>query len=61
MTISMIFLSTFQLDGYSKIELTELLRRFEITSPKTGNKLSDPMDFNLMFSTEIGPSSLIKG
>lgn len=57
----MIFLSTFQLDGYSKIELTELLRRFEITNPKTGNKLSDPIDLNLMFSTEIGPSSLIKG
>lgn len=33
----------------------------KITSPVTGNVLSDPVEFNLMFSTLIGPTGLIKG
>lgn len=49
------------MDGYTKGELNELLRRFDIKSPKTNNDLSDPVEFNLMFDTKIGPSNLVKG
>lgn len=51
----------FQLDGKSKTELAELLREYKIKSPTTGNDLSDPIDYNLMFSTQIGPSTAMKG
>ena len=27
----------------------------------SGNDLSDPIDFNLMFQTEIGPTGMTKG
>ena len=30
-------------------------------SPMSGNDLSDPIDFNLMFQTEIGPTGMTKG
>lgn len=39
----------------------EILKKFNMKSPSTGNDLSEPMDFNLMFSTEIGPTGLVKG
>lgn len=32
-----------------------------MTAPLSGNDLSDPMEFNLMFGTQIGPTGLIKG
>ena len=41
--------------------MTETLRKYEMLSPLTNNELTDPMEFNLMFSTSIGPSGLIKG
>eukprot|EP00043_Microstomoeca_roanoka_P000732 m.28803 g.28803 ORF g.28803 m.28803 type:complete len:670 (-) comp10478_c0_seq1:240-2249(-) len=43
-------------DTYSKEELKALFEKFEIKSPITGNDLSDPIDFNMMFKTEIGPT-----
>jgi glycyl-tRNA synthetase len=33
---------------------------FSVKSPLTGNDLSDPMEFNLMFQTHIGPTGLLK-
>jgi len=30
-------------------------------TPVNGNDLSDPIEFNLMFSTYIGPTGLVKG
>ncbi|XP_014272814.1 glycine--tRNA ligase [Halyomorpha halys] len=50
-----------KLDGMTKDEMAALLKRFNIKSPLTGNDLSEPIEFNLMFSTQIGPSGLIKG
>lgn len=38
-----------------------ILRRFNMKSPTTGNDLSDPIEFNLMFGTQIGPTGLVKG
>jgi len=50
-----------QLDGFSKDEMEGLMREFNVVSPITGNPLSPPMEFNLMFSTLIGPSGVVKG
>ncbi|KZS14907.1 Glycine--tRNA ligase [Daphnia magna] len=50
-----------KLDGMNKEEMRTILRRFEMKAPLTNNELSDPMEFNLMFSTSIGPTGLVKG
>ncbi|EEC05764.1 hypothetical protein IscW_ISCW004206 [Ixodes scapularis] len=50
-----------KLDGMNKDEMTAVLRRFAMKSPTSGNELSDAIEFNLMFSTFIGPSGLVKG
>lgn len=50
-----------KLDGMTKEEMRQVLRKFDMKSPLTNNELSDPMEFNLMFSTSIGPTGLVKG
>ncbi|KAL3281508.1 hypothetical protein HHI36_004715 [Cryptolaemus montrouzieri] len=50
-----------KLDGMSKDEMAGILKKFNMRSPLTGNELTEPIEFNLMFSTQIGPSGLIKG
>ncbi|CAL8135036.1 unnamed protein product [Orchesella dallaii] len=50
-----------QLDGYSKEEMEGLIQEFNVVSPTTGNPVGPPMEFNLMFSTSIGPTGLVKG
>jgi len=51
-----------QADAYTPTELGDLLnRRFEIKAPDTGNVLSEPFPFNLMFQTSIGPEGHSKG
>lgn len=45
----------------TKDEMGEILRRFNMKSPISGNDLSDPLEFNLMFGTQIGPTGLVKG
>lgn len=50
-----------KLDGMNKEEMGAILRKFDMKSPITGNELSDPMEFNLMFGTQIGPTGLVKG
>lgn len=50
-----------KLDGMNKEEMRVILRKYEMTSPVNGNELGDPMEFNLMFSTSIGPTGLVKG
>ena len=42
-------------------ELGAKLKEFNIKSPDTGNDLTDPYPFNLMFPTQIGPSGKEKG
>ncbi|EGC31046.1 hypothetical protein DICPUDRAFT_157146 [Dictyostelium purpureum] len=41
---------------YNQQELKEALVKYNVKAPETGNALSDPYPFNLMFKTEIGPS-----
>ncbi|XP_044750626.1 glycine--tRNA ligase isoform X2 [Coccinella septempunctata] len=49
-----------KLDGMNKDEMAELLKEFNIKSPLTGNDLTEPIEFNLMFSTQTGPSGQTK-
>lgn len=50
-----------KLDGMNKDEMGAVLRKYNMKSPITGNDLTDPMEFNLMFATQIGPTGLVKG
>lgn len=45
----------------TKNEMGAILAKFNMKSPTTGNDLTEPMEFNLMFATQIGPTGLIKG
>lgn len=49
------------LDNYQGPEMEAIIKDFNIKSPLTGNELSAPMEFNLMFQTHIGPTGLIRG
>lgn len=42
-------------------EFHQVMRTYGMKSPLTGNDLSEPVEFNLMFSTSIGPAGLVKG
>lgn len=48
-------------ETYSKEELSDVFKRYEIKSPITGNELTSPTEFNLMFGTSIGPGNGIPG
>lgn len=50
-----------QIDNYTGPELGELIRKHKITNPTTGNDLTEPVEFNLMFESNIGPTGAIKG
>merc|ERR1719175_321825 len=45
----------------TKDEMAAVLKKFNIRSPVTNNELSEPIEFNLMFQTNIGPSGAVKG
>ncbi|KAI0254549.1 glycyl-tRNA synthetase [Lactifluus subvellereus] len=45
-----------QLDNYSGSELGELCRKHDIRNPDTGNEVTEPQQFNLMFTSSIGPT-----
>lgn len=50
-----------KLDGMTADEMSGLMKRFDMKSPISGNELTPPIEFNLMFNTQIGPSGLVKG
>ncbi len=50
-----------RMDNFGKDEMKAIMAEFSVKSPLTGNDLSDPMEFNLMFQTHIGPTGLVKG
>ena len=37
------------------------LKKYNMKSPITGNDITEPIDFNLMFATSIGPTGQLKG
>lgn len=45
----------------SKDDMAECLKNYNMKSPVSGNDLSEPIEFNLMFSTSIGPTGHLKG
>jgi len=45
----------------TKDEMAGVLKKFSIKAPLTENELTEPVEFNLMFATQIGPTGLIKG
>lgn len=50
-----------KLDGMTTEQMSEIVNKFNMKSPTTGNDLSEPVDFNLMFATQIGPTGDQKG
>ncbi|ORY19999.1 glycyl-tRNA synthetase [Rhizoclosmatium globosum] len=49
------------LDNYQGDDLWKLMQKLEIKAPETGNDVSEPKLFNLMFETQIGPTGQFKG
>jgi glycyl-tRNA synthetase len=45
-----------QLDNYGGPELGELCRKYDLRNPDTDNAVSEPVEFNLMFASSIGPT-----
>ncbi len=50
-----------KIDNYTGAELGQLMREHQIVNPETGNDVSEPVEFNLMFDSSIGPTGQIKG
>ncbi|EPT04869.1 hypothetical protein FOMPIDRAFT_1112855 [Fomitopsis schrenkii] len=50
-----------QLDNYDGPALGQLCRKHQITNPDTDNEVSEPVMFNLMFKTSIGPTGDVQG
>ncbi|KAI9320684.1 glycyl-tRNA synthetase [Dichotomocladium elegans] len=50
-----------QIDNYGGPELAEIIQKYKIRSPESGNELSLPQEFNLMFESQIGPTGQLKG
>ena len=48
-------------DSFTGPELGAKLKEYGIKAPETGNELTDPYEFNLMFPTPIGPSGMLQG
>ncbi|KAJ2448721.1 Glycine--tRNA ligase 1, mitochondrial, partial [Coemansia sp. RSA 2424] len=49
-----------QIDNYDGQGLAELITRFDIRNPDTGNTVTAPVMFNLMFESSIGPAGNLK-
>jgi len=45
----------------TKDDFQQVITKYNFKSPLTGNDLSEPIEFNLMFSTSIGPAGTVKG
>ncbi|TSK98415.1 Glycine--tRNA ligase [Bagarius yarrelli] len=50
-----------QMDNFTQQELADLFVKYKVTSPSTGNDLTPPISFNLMFQTSIGPGGNMAG
>ncbi|KAM0792538.1 Glycine--tRNA ligase 1, mitochondrial [Microbotryomycetes sp. NB124-2] len=50
-----------KIDNYDGQGLNELIRKYNIVAPETGNEVTKPVEFNLMFDTSIGPTGQVKG
>lgn len=48
-------------DTLNAVDLGAMIKAYKIKSPDTGNPVGDPFAFNLMFSTQIGPTGKLPG
>ena len=48
-------------ENYSPEQLNECIKNEKVRAPDTGNELSEAVPFNLMFSTDIGPTGHLHG
>uniref|UniRef100_A0A0N4Z2J1 Glycine--tRNA ligase n=1 Tax=Parastrongyloides trichosuri TaxID=131310 RepID=A0A0N4Z2J1_PARTI len=49
-----------RLDGFDNNDMQNVIAKYNFKSPITGNDLTEPQAFNLMFPTEIGPTGDFK-
>uniref|UniRef100_A0A915DJI2 glycine--tRNA ligase n=1 Tax=Ditylenchus dipsaci TaxID=166011 RepID=A0A915DJI2_9BILA len=49
-----------RLDGLNNKDMHEVITKYGFKSPSTGNDLSEPVSFDLMFPTKIGPTGDFK-
>lgn len=45
-----------KLDGFTNTQMHEVIVKYGFKAPETNNDLSEPLPFNLMFPTSIGPA-----
>ncbi|GAU98420.1 hypothetical protein RvY_09572 [Ramazzottius varieornatus] len=50
-----------KIDALDKDGFATAVKRWKMKSPITGNDLSEPVEFNLMFGVSIGPTGLVRG
>ncbi|KAG8957574.1 Glycine--tRNA ligase 1, mitochondrial [Tulasnella sp. 419] len=50
-----------KIDNYTGPELGELIKTHNIVNPDSGNEVDEPVQFNLMFDSSIGPTGKVKG
>jgi len=50
-----------QADSFDQHEMKKLLQKYNVKASDTGNDLTDPEPFNLMFKTTIGPTGQYPG
>ncbi|KAJ2797632.1 Glycine--tRNA ligase 1, mitochondrial, partial [Coemansia guatemalensis] len=50
-----------QIDNFDGDGLGELITKYDIRNPETGNAVTPPAAFNLMFESSIGPTGTLKG
>ncbi|RYP82962.1 hypothetical protein DL770_005475 [Monosporascus sp. CRB-9-2] len=50
-----------QIDNYDGAQLGELIRKYDLRHPRSDLQPTEPVAFNLMFQTSIGPSSNLAG
>jgi glycyl-tRNA synthetase len=50
-----------QVDNMNDKQMHDVITKYKMKSPVTNNDLSEPVAFNLMFATSIGPTGTIKG
>ncbi|CAG8478924.1 2281_t:CDS:10 [Paraglomus brasilianum] len=50
-----------KIDNYTGPELGEIIKKHNIKNPETDGDLTDPIEFNLMFESSIGPTGYLKG
>ncbi|KAK0416528.1 hypothetical protein QR680_012543 [Steinernema hermaphroditum] len=49
-----------KLEGFDDKDMWSVIQKYNIKSPTTGNDLTEPVAFNMMFASQIGPTGDVK-